>query len=205
MALPIADDDLTSRSRILRAALELVAAHGADATSVRAIAAAAGVSPPLVVHHFGSKAALLAEVDAAVVADFRRTLAELRDEHPGDHRSASLGTAMAQRFGREPVLRAYLRRSLADGEDGAAAILDELLVLIDEELDGMRGAGLLRPDLDEVWTRYQILFLMVGPQLLEPVLSKHVPDAFESAVVDRRSASGHDFAANGLLGGKARG
>jgi tetracycline repressor-like protein len=40
---------------ILHGASRLFAAHSPDAVTVRPIATAAGVSPALVVHHFGSK------------------------------------------------------------------------------------------------------------------------------------------------------
>ena len=49
------------RDAIARAAAERFAADGFTATSVRAIAAAAGVDPALVIRHFGSKEALFLE------------------------------------------------------------------------------------------------------------------------------------------------
>ena len=47
--------DLTARARIRDAALARFGAEGIAGTSVRAVAADAGVSPALVLHHFGSK------------------------------------------------------------------------------------------------------------------------------------------------------
>src|SRR3954464_12699485 len=57
------DGDLTGKANIRNAALRLFAERGHDAVTVREIAAAAGVSPALVVHHFGSKDGLRAAVD----------------------------------------------------------------------------------------------------------------------------------------------
>ena len=51
-----------TRERILGAARNLFARQGFDKTSVRAVAAAAGVDPALVHHYFGTKAALFAAV-----------------------------------------------------------------------------------------------------------------------------------------------
>jgi AcrR family transcriptional regulator len=51
----------SSREDILRAARELFAERGYTAATIRAIAAAAGVDPALVVHFFGTKATLLAQ------------------------------------------------------------------------------------------------------------------------------------------------
>jgi AcrR family transcriptional regulator len=47
-----------ARAKILEAASEAFAHQGYDATTVREVAAAAGVDPALVHHHFGSKADL---------------------------------------------------------------------------------------------------------------------------------------------------
>jgi AcrR family transcriptional regulator len=51
-----------TREAIAAAAAQLFAAQGFDRTSVRAIAAAAGVDPALVSHYFGSKQRLFVEV-----------------------------------------------------------------------------------------------------------------------------------------------
>ena len=49
------DQDLTAKARIRNAALDLYASQGEDRTSMRAIAAAAGVTVGLLVHHYGTK------------------------------------------------------------------------------------------------------------------------------------------------------
>ena len=48
------DGDLTAKAVIRNTALRLFAERGPDGVSVREIAAAAGVSPALVIHHYGS-------------------------------------------------------------------------------------------------------------------------------------------------------
>ena len=45
----------TTADEVLTAALRLFAERGFTATTIRAIAAAAGVNPALVYHHFGDK------------------------------------------------------------------------------------------------------------------------------------------------------
>src|SRR5450756_1214862 len=72
-----APDDLTSSARIREAAMHLFAERGFDATSIRDVAAEAGVSPSLVVHHFKSKAQLKAATDARLTAVLTEMLAEL--------------------------------------------------------------------------------------------------------------------------------
>jgi AcrR family transcriptional regulator len=59
--------DLTARARIRDSAIRLFASNGFAATSVRAIADGAGVSPALVIHHFGSKKSLRRDCDEHVL------------------------------------------------------------------------------------------------------------------------------------------
>src|SRR5699024_9797298 len=63
-------EDLTSRARIRDAALAQFAEHGTKGATIRGIAAAAGVSPGLVQHHFGSKDALRESCDKYVIDTF---------------------------------------------------------------------------------------------------------------------------------------
>src|ERR1019366_7238980 len=57
-------EDLTARARIRDAALRLFGDRGTDGTTIRDIAATAGVSGGLVRHHFGSKEGLRDACDA---------------------------------------------------------------------------------------------------------------------------------------------
>jgi len=59
--------DLTALARIRDAAVRLFGSTGYAATTVRAIATEAGVSPALVIHHFGSKQALRQACDEYVL------------------------------------------------------------------------------------------------------------------------------------------
>ena len=63
-------DDRSTRARLRDAAVAVFARDGFGAT-VRAIADAAGVSPGLVIHHFGSKDKLRAECDEYVLTRTR--------------------------------------------------------------------------------------------------------------------------------------
>ena len=68
--------DLTAEARIRQAAIELFPVDGIDGTTIRAVAAAASVSPALVLHHFGSKQGLLDACDDYVVDLVRTTKAQ---------------------------------------------------------------------------------------------------------------------------------
>ena len=119
--------DLTARAAILDAALHLFAERGEDATSVRAIAEAAEVSPALVLHHFGSKAGLR----EAVVDRVRQVMDDVLEETSGVETAAEvtggewggIGETIARAFPAGSPVPAYLRRLLLTGDPMATDLL----------------------------------------------------------------------------------
>ena len=128
--------------------MRLFADRGAAAVTVREIAAAAGVSAGLVMHHYGSKDGLKDAVDRRAVAFFEEMLGELAQigEEGG---STSLAELFAARLENEPVMVDYVRRLLLDGGEAADALFGKLF---DATVAGMRAladAGVARPAPDE--------------------------------------------------------
>jgi AcrR family transcriptional regulator len=115
-------DDLTARARIREAAMEQFAERGFDATTIRGIAAAAGVSPGLLRHHYGSKAELRDAVDAHVLAEIRRVSDEVLD----DVERGSLFRAAMTREALRPY-RTYLTRALLDGSPFIGPLFEEMV------------------------------------------------------------------------------
>ncbi len=72
-----ADGDLKAAAVIRNAAMRLFAERGAAAVTIRQIAVAAGVSPGLVIHHYGSKGGLKDAVDRSAVAFFEEMIGDL--------------------------------------------------------------------------------------------------------------------------------
>lgn len=135
-------EDLTAKARIREAALQLFAARGFDATTVRQIAAAAHVSPALVIRHFGSKPALREAVDAHVLATFEAMLTELT----GDQ--TSLAEAMIKHLPAASPLSGYLRRMLLDGSVAGHRLFQSLFTAGRHALDGLIAADLAAPGSD---------------------------------------------------------
>ena len=67
-----AANDLTARARIRDAAISHFADEGYERTTIRGIAATAGVSPGLLRHHFGSKEELRRACDEHIAETLRR-------------------------------------------------------------------------------------------------------------------------------------
>lgn len=135
--------DLTARARIRDAALRRFADRGVAATTVRAIAEEAGVSPGLVIHHFGSKQRLRVACDEHVAATIRSRKREAMQAGSGLDPIAAF---RAQDDG--PPLMAYLARTLTDGSPHVAELIDEMVADAVEYMAEGEAAGTLRPSED---------------------------------------------------------
>jgi TetR/AcrR family transcriptional regulator, regulator of cefoperazone and chloramphenicol sensitivity len=136
-------DDRTARAVIRDEALRLFAERGPDAVTVRQIAAAAGVSPGLVIHHFGSKDGLREAVDGHVLAMFGAMLAELTTGdlyEPGS--AGSLAEAVVKHMPAGSPVPAYLRRLLLAGGDCGRELFRRLYQGSRAALEAMAEAGL---------------------------------------------------------------
>lgn len=139
-AAPRVDDDRTARARIRDAAISRFAADGVTATSVRAIAGEAGVSPALVIHHFGSKEALREACDEHVAAIIRDRKGAAMAAGP---QLDPLAQLRAMQHG-PPVLR-YLARTLVDGSPQVASLVDEMVADAASYMAEGVQTGVLRP------------------------------------------------------------
>lgn len=99
--------------RIRQAALQSFARSGTGATTMRGVAAAAGVSLGLVQHHFATKAGLIAAVDEFVLELVVSSMARPLPEPPVDS-VAEIGGRVTAIFADHPEVAAYLSRALVD-------------------------------------------------------------------------------------------
>jgi AcrR family transcriptional regulator len=142
------EDDRTARARIRDEALRLFGERGPDAVTIRTIASAAGVSPALVVRHYGSKDGLREAVDAYVSAVFEAMLAEVVSPSAttafDQDRVPTLAEMVAARFSADTAIPAYLGRLLmADGPAGSA-LFRRLYDVSLNALTQMTATGLAR-------------------------------------------------------------
>ena len=147
-----AADDRTARAAIRDEALRLFAAQGPDAVTVRQVAAAAGVSPGLVMHHFGSKAGLRAAVDEHVLAMFTVMLGEFTGDNGrnvlGEGAAGPLAGAVAGHLPAGSPIPAYLRRMLLDGGRAGQQLFAGLCQVSRAALDALAAAGTAAPGQD---------------------------------------------------------
>ena len=191
--------DLSARAKIREAALGLFGSSGFG-VSLRTVAQAAGVSPGLVIHHFGSKDGLRAAVDASVLALFLEQLEILRRDLPADRLARAMADIFSEVLGTSPEIRQYLRRCLLDETPAGTTIFDEVVAATRRGLALLEHAGGIRADSDPEWRPFQVLSVILGPLLMEPVVQRHIGEpAYAPEVVRRRTAANLDFVSRGLF------
>ena len=144
--------DLTSRALIREAALRLFAEHGSERVTLRQIAAAAGVSHGLVVHHFGSKEGLRAMTDTYVADLFDEMLAEAVGAQGQDpyrlEGADSLVAAIVDHLPPDSPIPAYLRRMLVEDVTAGRALFARLYEASRQALGALAAAGHAEPGSD---------------------------------------------------------
>jgi AcrR family transcriptional regulator len=164
-----------AREDIAAAAARLFAERGFDRTSLRAIAAEAGVDPALITHYFGSKQRLFVEV-VQLPLDPDLVVAQVLEgprEDAGRRLAHLILAVLESHEGRERVTG--LVRSAAS-EPGAAEMLRELL---ETRLVGPVAAA-LESD------RAKLRATLVGTQLVGLVMARYVIGIEPLASTDAR-------------------
>lgn len=152
-------------ARIRDAAIGEFATHGFTKTTVRGIAAAAGVSPGLVIHHFGSKDGLRAACDDHVF----ETLTERKREVA--YRSPFV---VAEMFG-DSAMRTnaeYLLKSLLDPSEQGQRFFDHYVEVIEQIIEEGFAGYVLRKAEDRRAQAAALAALGLAPMLVEPKIRR---------------------------------
>jgi AcrR family transcriptional regulator len=138
-------DDRTARARIRDEALRLFGDRGPDGVTIRDIAAAAGVSPALIIRHYGAKDGLREQVDEYVAGMFEAMLEGVIE--PGgagafDQAAVpALAETVAANLPADSAIPAYLGRMLVSGGPAGAALFRRLYEVSRDALSGMAAGG----------------------------------------------------------------
>ena len=152
-------EDFTARARIRDAAVRRFGAEGFGA-SVRAIALDAGVSPGLVIHHFGSKDGLRAACDEHVL----RLIREAETDAFTASGPIELMRELAEIDEFAPLV-GYLVQTLQTGGDLAAALLTRMTADAEAYLGAAVEAGRMRPSRDPAARASYLVDIGVGALL----------------------------------------
>lgn len=179
--------DLTGRARIRNTALRQFAERGFAATTIRDVAAAAGVSAALVRHHFGSKDGLREACDTHALAAYIdiATRGVTRGELPDGHHVGQEDSWLVR----------YLALALVEDSPAATAIFEALVAVTEGHLRTREGGTA------DVRAQAVVLTAM---RLGVTVLHRHVgqalnTDVFSEEGVARVSLATLDLLAPGLV------
>ncbi len=153
-------DDLTTRARIRDAAILRFGRDGFR-VGLRAVAADAGVSPALVIHHFGSKDGLRAECDAHVLRTIRETKAEAMTQWSPMQIIGSMDDAEQY----APLL-GYVVRCLLEGGVLGATFVESMVDDAAAYLEDAVAAGTVRPSDDPAGRARYLIASTVGMLLI---------------------------------------
>ena len=138
-----------ARNAIVEAALAVFAAHGFHGAGTRQIAQAAGVSQPLLNHHFGGKDALWRVVGEQITADFMAFMTDAVDLAlpPGDAVEAMLRAYLAFWKARPLYFRFNLWRRVDGLQDERASRSEQMSKPVVALMQRAQDAGVIRDDL----------------------------------------------------------
>ena len=133
-------EDLTTRARIRDAAIRHFGRDGFARATIRDVAAAAGVSPGLVIHHFGTKAGLRDACDQHVLAQTATQGREKADPRSTRH--------LIQDYLNHPDQYTdeitYIRRTLSDESEAGDAFFDAVVRQTEDIVRAGMEAGTIR-------------------------------------------------------------
>ncbi len=159
-------EDLTTRARIRDAAIGYFGAHGFRSATLRSIAAAAGVSPALVIHHFGSKDGLREACEAYVTGRL--------DELSADAAAHLAPADVLEMISRRPelaFLAPFLQTAIVEGGEFGHRLYTRLVDDLQMYAESAVAAGVMHPTEDERARAQMIVAFKLGVQLLAPYIA----------------------------------
>lgn len=167
--------------------MRLFGDQGIRSTTIRQIAEASGVSPALVIHHFGSKDALRRACDDWLLERISR---DKTAAVTGHFESGSYGRSLEEL---RPFM-AYIGASLSDGGETADLLFDHLCDLTSETYDAGIAAGTMTEPSDRAATVATLAAFTAGASLLgrhiarrlggEELLDRHVYERYSLAALE---------------------
>lgn len=167
-------------ARIRTAALRCFAARGVEVTSLREVAAEAGVSIGAVQYNFGAKSQLVSAVDAYSMDVIRRVMAVDTATVEGVESIDVTGRRVATLMSEYPDVADYMARSVVDATGFGSSIFDTLVDLGTARWRRRAEQGLLDSNADPHWAVLNSILVAVAAIVCRPQLDNHLPEPFNS-------------------------
>jgi AcrR family transcriptional regulator len=194
-------DPGTATDRIRLAAMRMFAEVGFEGASIRRIAEAAGVSPALVMHHYGSKAGLRTACDEYARSATHDSLGRLVTLMSGTQPATD---AVLEEPA--PTLLAYVARAVVDGTPAGDRLMDDVVSAVAAVQDESVADGVMADTDDRVMRAVLLTLYDLAPVILARHVARltgsdpHSPEGF--ARVARAAMALYDaplFTQKGLL------
>ena len=174
---------IDSRERLIEVAVSVLAREGLAASSLRMIAVEAGVSPALLVHHFGSRQNLVEEAVSSMLGEWLETKDELM--------SLDLSDALAQwpAIAEDGDLKLqFFKQVMLAGGQTASHLYERLVIEAKDRLKRFIVQGAMRelPDLDAAAVLFATYAL--APLLMSNQIKKVLGGGFSDPEVSERLA-----------------
>ena len=188
--------DLTPHARIRGAAVDLFGRQGFPHTTVRQVAAAAGVSPALVIHHYGTKERLRDACDDWIM----RVLGSEKELLLATGDMPRMRTYLEAHPEFAPVA-VYLVAALREGGEVATRIFDRLCAMTAEVLEVGRDAGAVRDLPDFEGAVPYLVAVSCGVMLMGGHVARHLggTELTDPDIVNRYAALATDLFTHGLF------
>jgi AcrR family transcriptional regulator len=195
----VSAEERSSIERIRTAALKTFAMHGTSATTLRSVAAAAGVSVGLVQHHFANKAGLIKAVDDHALGVMIAIIAPPMSGPPADSLN-EMGSRVNKLVAEHTDVVDYVGRALVDGSPLGAIIFDTLVGSGTARWHERGERGETRPDIDLTWAVINSLVLALGTLILRAHVDRHLPEPLTTpAQLQRWNSSVNSLLREGLF------
>lgn len=175
------------------------ATYGTSATSLRTVAAAAGVSVGLVQHHFATKAGLVKAVDDHALRVVIAAIGGPIPEPPADSLD-EMGNRLTRMISEHPNVVDYVGRALIDGSPLGTTIFDTLIASGIARWKQRDERGETRADVDLTWAALNSLVLALGTMILRTHVERHLPGSLNAPnQLERWQASVYTLLREGLF------
>lgn len=191
-------DDRTTKARIRDAAIREIADRPVGSTTVRDIAAAAGVSPGSVIHHYGSMEGLHQSCNEHVAEVIHTYKSEAVSGHGVDILSSIRGISHLP-------ITAYLAKAAMGDSATVAHLIDELVDDAVEYMDEGVEAGTIIPSADARGRAVVLLLWSLGGLLLHEHIERMLgvditdPAALATSAAAAYTRPAFDLMARGIL------
>jgi AcrR family transcriptional regulator len=188
---------LTSKEKIIEAAIEVFFDKGFDGASMREIAEKAGLTKPMIYYHFKNKEALYLELIEEYLDLFCQGLESMlaKDSDPRATLSAIIDF-FEQTFARGAKVYNIIQREIIGNGHYVALLTEKYFIKLSQNIAGFlqqgQQSGFIRPDLDPQLAEMSLISILLLYFSGENVF-QHMGRSMNTRVYERSAFKNHIF------------